>query len=198
MAVRSDSGAACILWALMLLVLPLNWLLAAAGAALIHEFCHGAAVILTGGKILALSPALFGIRMEIAPTSPGRELVCALAGPIGSLCLLVFLHRAPRLAFCGMVQGFFNLIPVWPMDGGRAVSCALSMLLPRRKAEWVEKWIFRVVVICIVFCSVFCLMVLHWGVFPVITAFFLLFRVWGEKFLANRPFSEYNRMIKQQ
>ena len=118
----------CILWAMLILTLPLKFLLAAMTAAMIHEVCHILAVRFTGGQILGLTLGTGGLTMDVAPMPPGAELLCALAGPIGSLFL--GLVPIPELAVCGVIQGLFNLIPLMPMDGGRALGCLLELTVP--------------------------------------------------------------------
>lgn len=115
----------CILWALLLLVLPLRLILAAGVAALFHESCHVLAIRLTGGAVTGIAIGAGGTVMETAPMKPGQELLCALAGPVGSF-LLVMAHRFfPLLSLCALVQGCFNLLPLYPLDGGRALTCVL-------------------------------------------------------------------------
>lgn len=120
------SPGACILAALLLLTVPLKWLLAAWTAAVFHELCHIAAVHICGGKILAAQIGACGAVMETAPMTAGRELICALAGPFGSLLLVLLFRYMPELAICGCVQGLYNLLPLYPMDGGRALRCVFS------------------------------------------------------------------------
>lgn len=116
-------GAACVLGALLLLTLPLNWLLAAMLAAMIHEACHALAVRCCGGTVWALEIGVGGARMDTSPLERGQEALCALAGPAGSLALLALGCRFPRLAICGLCQGAFNLLPLFPLDGGRVLRC---------------------------------------------------------------------------
>lgn len=117
----------CIMWSLLLLTLPLKLLMAAMGAALFHELCHWIAIRLLGGQVLGLTIGAGGMMMETAPMQLWRELICALAGPLGSLLLVLLYPYAPMLSLCALAQGCFNLLPLYPLDGGRAVRCALEL-----------------------------------------------------------------------
>ena len=118
----------CILWSLLLLALPLRLILAAMGAALVHELCHHTTIILMGGAVTGLRIGAGGIEMETLPMEPLRELVCALAGPMGSFLLVLLYEYMPLLALCALAQGCFNLLPLYPLDGGRAVRCVLEIV----------------------------------------------------------------------
>lgn len=122
----------CILWAMLLLVLPLRLILAAAAAALVHECCHVLAIRFLGGRILSVSVGAGGMVLETMPMTPGRELVCALAGPAGSFLAAGLGEWFPGMALCACVQGAFNLLPLYPLDGGRAAACGLRLWFPNR------------------------------------------------------------------
>ena len=121
---------ACFFWALLLLLLPLRWLGAAVLAALIHEGCHLAALEILGYPPRGMKVGPFGAQMELPSIPYGAELAACLAGPAGSLALLLLAGRFPRLALCGLIHGLFNLLPVYPLDGGRAVYCFCGTFLP--------------------------------------------------------------------
>lgn len=134
-------AAACLLGALLIMTLPLRWLFAALTAAVFHEFCHFLAVKLLGGKVLDVCIGPGGAVMQTLPMSRGREFLCALAGPMGSILLVCLCRTFPRVAFCALVQAAYNLLPVFPLDGGRALRCALERLTPKwadRICRWVE------------------------------------------------------------
>lgn len=122
----------CILLALLILTLPLQWILAAIIAALFHELCHMIAVILCGGRISGLRLRQSGAVMTACTMTAGREVVCALAGPAGSLLLLPFLHHLPRIAFCAAVHGIYNLLPLSHLDGGKVLRSVLRIAFPAR------------------------------------------------------------------
>lgn len=120
------SPGACILAAFLLLTVPLKWLLAAWFAAVFHELCHIAAIYACGGTVCEIKVGTGGAVMETGPMTAGMELLCALAGPLGSLLLALLLRRVPELAICGFIQGIYNLLPLYPLDGGRALRCLFS------------------------------------------------------------------------
>lgn len=122
------TAGACILWAFLVLVLPLQLLMAAGAAAVFHELCHILAVRLCGERILFLSVGAGGMLMETTPMTPGRELACTLAGPVGSFLLLLPCRFFPMISLCALVQGCFNLLPVYPLDGGRVLRCGISIV----------------------------------------------------------------------
>ena len=97
--------SACILAALLLLTLPLRWLMAAVFAAGVHEICHVLAVRLCGGRIFRIQIGPAGAALETDSLSFPREMLCALAGPAGSLLLLFLGKWFPEAAICGAVQG---------------------------------------------------------------------------------------------
>ena len=126
------SPFACIAAALLLLLLPLNWLLAAVAAAFVHEMGHLIAISATGGKVQAIRIEARGARMDTLLTSPKQELFCAASGPLASFGLLLLVNIFPRLAICALIQGVFNLLPVHPFDGGRILRCLLGILAPEK------------------------------------------------------------------
>ena len=128
------SAGGCILAATLLLLLPLPWVAAAATAALFHELCHGIAAILCNGNVRRIVIGSRGVVMEVEGLRPERELICALAGPLGGLVLLLWIRWIPRVAICALVQSIYNLLPVYPLDGGRALHCLVDLLFPRYSA----------------------------------------------------------------
>ena len=125
----------CIFLCLLLLTVPLPWVGAAILAAAIHECAHLGAIYLLGGRVEGLSLKLRGAEIQMEALPPFREFLAAAAGPLASLLLGLLLRQFPRLALCGLIQGLFNLLPIYPMDGGRMVSCLLGLFLRESTAR---------------------------------------------------------------
>jgi Zn-dependent protease/CBS domain-containing protein len=126
-------------------------LLALFGCVLLHEFGH----ILMARRFGVRTPDVIllpigGVaRLERIPDEPKQELLIALAGPGVTLGIIVLLYavlrvsggpvhpfavtpESPFLAFLLSVNIYlllFNLIPAFPMDGGRVLRAILASRL---------------------------------------------------------------------
>ena len=118
--------------AALVLLLPLDWLFAVLLASAVHEAGHLAAIYAFGGHADSVTVGLRGAEIHTVFPGKRKELFCAAAGPAASLLLISLYRFYPKLAVCAAVQGLFNLIPVYPMDGGRMLRCFLQWLCPRR------------------------------------------------------------------
>lgn len=117
-----DAGA-FFLWAMLLLVLPLKWIAAFVLASMWHEGFHYVAIRLVGAKVNRIRIGMCGIQMEVSNLTLGQECFCALAGPAGGFLLLLTVRWYPELSLCALVQSAYNLLPIYPLDGGRALKC---------------------------------------------------------------------------
>ena len=123
----------CLLMALMLLILPLEWLLALGLAVMLHELGHILALGLLDVPIFGITLSGRGVLLSVGTMLPHQAFLCALAGPLVSISLWLWVGWIPRAALLGMVQGIFNLLPVLPLDGGRAVAAVLDLCCPGKR-----------------------------------------------------------------
>ena len=161
--------------AFLLLVLPWQWVGAAVFAAGIHELCHIIALVLTGGEIRGIVISGSGATIRAECPCAWRECLSAMAGPLGSACMLLFYRQLPRVALCALVHCLYNLLPLFPLDGGRILRSILSITLSPLKAEIAER---RIGFVTYLLVAVFLLAVTHClGAAPLLLGILLLLRL---------------------
>ncbi|GKS60160.1 peptidase M50 [Nitrospira sp.] len=114
------------------------------GSLIFHELAHSLVARRYGLPIRSITLFIFGgvAQMDEEPPNPKTELLMAAAGPISSFVLsaafyatfdLAYRVQAPLswlgivgyLAFVNLLLGAFNLLPAFPLDGGRVLRAAL-------------------------------------------------------------------------
>lgn len=113
------------------------------GSVVVHELSHSLVARRHNLPMRGITLFIFGgvAQMEGEPASPGVEFYMAIAGPLTSIALgFIFygIHRAglnsmtldtlgvlAYLAWINWALAGFNLIPVFPLDGGRVLRSAL-------------------------------------------------------------------------
>ena len=130
-------------------VLANGWepLVTVLGAAAFHELGHWIALRILGAKAAALRLSVLGAAMEVdsGRLSYGRELAAVLAGPAGNLLAALALTAAargrwPAAVGANLVLCAFNLLPIRPLDGGRALYLLTSWLAGPAVGETAARW----------------------------------------------------------
>lgn len=134
--------------AAVLLIIPVQWIIAWMFAAVVHELGHYTAVRACGYQVFTVNINLNGALMETEPLGNG-EWICALAGPICGLLLLLTSKWFPRIAICALIQSAFNLLPIETMDGGRALSGIFTLLFSSKAANRIVSIVSHITLITI-------------------------------------------------
>ena len=137
------SAGALVLWAALLYLdgegLALQCLLACA----LHELGHLLAIYALGGEVACFRVTCVGAELRLSARTrlgPAAQFLAALAGPLVNLGTgFAALALAGKGGWCFAGLSFalaaFNLLPAAPLDGGRALWCALALLAGRVWAE---------------------------------------------------------------
>lgn len=148
------------------------------GAMALHELGHLAVMLLCGADIRRVTLRFADLRIEAGRLSYRQEFFCALAGPLVNLCCALSC-RAPAAPFAAasLVLGLYNLLPVWPLDGGRMLRCALCARLSPERAQRVCSAVSLAACMLLALAGLWLLFVRRAGVWPLGTAIYLIIRL---------------------
>ena len=78
-----------------------------------------------------------------------KKIIIAMAGPIINLLLAILFEKSDftQLAYTNLAIFLFNLILIYPLDGGRVIQSILRILLGRKKAEYITNIIINMCII---------------------------------------------------
>lgn len=170
------------------------------GCVILHEYGHALAARRFGVKTLdiIISPIGGIARLQKLPEKPKHELFVAIAGPLVNLSIALFLFAIAYITYqndflpspdesLGIISspfGFltlliwinlvlfvFNLVPAFPMDGGRILRALLAMKYGRLKATKLASIVGRVLAVVFVAIGLFGnVMLIFIGVFVFVMA----------------------------
>lgn len=155
-------------------------------ALICHEMGHLLAMKLGGVAVHDLRLSAAGAVINSGFTGYRQELACASAGPVFSflLCLCTF-RWYPRLSIVSAILGAVNLLPVYPLDGGRILRSALLLHWEQSKVDRILRFTTSVVCCLLMIVACWAAAELQAGLWPVFAALVILWRVgqadWQER-----------------
>lgn len=179
-----------------------GFILALFACVVLHEFGHALAARRFGIRTrnIVLLPIGGIASIEKTPEEPRQEILIALAGPavsFGIAAILWLLLRAgsgfatadplsltegnflQRLMLVNLLLGAFNLLPAFPMDGGRVFRAALSMRLGPLRATRIAALVAQAAAILLA------LVGMRYNLFLVLIAIFIWIGATAEAGLAS-------------
>jgi tetratricopeptide (TPR) repeat protein len=160
-------------------VLALLWLSGFILSILFHELGHAFVAKLVGVEVKGIFIWLLGglTNLTRKPEKPSHNLAISAAGPLvnmlmGFLLVLIYIvlylliPRAPTpsafiwmqtsmelcfsLAFLNVILVFFNLLPIYPLDGGNILHALLDGLFGKASADLITMLVSIPVLLCLI------------------------------------------------
>ena len=156
--------------AMGLLLIPLRLLVAIACSIAVHELSHMIAMRIMGIRIYSIRFGIRGALIESETLNNRQEFFCALAGPLGGALLLLLFRWLPVMALTGAIHSLYNLLPIYPSDGGRAFQSILGIHLPGRVGTHIAYCVEIITLIVVTAFSVYAAIRFRLGFLPILFA----------------------------
>lgn len=109
--------------------------------ALIHEIGHLIAGLLLGLKVKNITIMPFGVSVNFEDYSNKyiiKKIIIATAGPLVNLVIVIlgmYNNWNEDVIYANALIGMFNLIPLYPLDGGRILKYIIQLTTNSKEAE---------------------------------------------------------------
>ena len=164
--------------------------------AILHEFGHLVAGLLLGMKPEKMEIMPYGVSISFKLTPKDynqkikygnqlelKKIVVALAGPITNVIIMIVVLQmnmnivsSLMILYANLLLILFNLLPIYPLDGGRVIKGILHIGLGKMKAEKYTNRISFITLMIVTFISsivvyqaeniaVFLIVLVLWGMF---------------------------------
>lgn len=164
--------------------------------AILHEFGHLLAGLLLGMKPEKMEIMPYGVSISFKLTPEDynkkigrgnqlelKKIIVALAGPVTNFIIILIIWQLRVNIFLGLMMLYsnlllilFNLLPIYPLDGGRVIKGILHIFLGKMKAEKYCNHISFITLMIVTFISsiavyqaeniaIFLIVLVLWGIF---------------------------------
>lgn len=175
--------------------------------ALIHELGH-----LVCGVILGVEPDVlrimpFGFCIEFKTNVQDynekilqsnllsvKKIIVALAGPIVNIFIMVIatiFHWDNHIIYANLLITLFNLLPIYPLDGGRILKNIFKLLVGNRKANTYMNAVSNLFLIVLTMLSSIVILINK-----NIAIFAVILFLWSLILKENKRYNTYNKIYK--
>ena len=122
---------------------------------ILHEMAHFVVGLILNLKPEKIEIMPFGLSVSFQKNLDDdkiKEIFVALAGPLMSLALAILCRRI-EFVYSNIIILIFNLIPIYPLDGGRIIKGILHIIVGSETSEYLINKISNVTIIILTIIS---------------------------------------------
>lgn len=184
--------------------------------AIVHELSHLTAGVLLGFRPEELKLTPMGLSLKFKTNSKSRrnmkngnslnikKALIALAGPLANLSIFLVLgifhifkpeqtnsYTYYIILYSNFLIGVFNLIPIYPMDGGRIINEILKVFVGNKKAYKITYLLSKTVLIVLTILA--SIAILFWHNFAIV---FIIIYLWYLEMIEIRRYNKRKNIEK--
>jgi len=169
---------------------------------IIHEVGHIVAALICRVKVERCVIMPYGGEIQLKggnTIAPKKQLIIALGGPVATICCLAvtpFLDPllAEPLVKIQILLLAINIIPIWPLDGGRIIMSLIHIFYPRIR---MVEFYLSVSLILITLTVIITFILLPKTLFLLVLSIFLFFQIVNEWRYRKYRFAFEKHVIKR-
>lgn len=166
--------------------------------AIIHEMFHLLTGVILGYKVKKIKVEIIGFSMEFYEKQQKnndnmKKIIILLAGPIFNILIsLIFASLGiPIIFYINIVIAIFNLIPIYPLDGGQILNRLLRILYGTEKAYKITNSLNTIIMSIITAISSILILYIR-----NISIVIILIFMWYLVFKENKKYKEIQKYFK--
>ena len=178
-----------------------------------HEMGHLVCGIFMGlkPKALKIMPLGLSVEFEVLPkeynqkvakgnTLQIKKLCIAIAGPIMNLIIIAItmlfgqnmeIVRYQEIIYANLLIAIFNVLPIYPLDGGRIIKACMHIAKGRKKSTQLTNYISNITMI--LFTMLASIAIYY---YKNIAILFIICYLWGIVIIENRRYRLQKRIYK--
>lgn len=122
---------------------------------IMHELSHMIVALLLKIDIEEICLMPVGVNAKyLGRISPLKELIISISGPIGSL-IFAFLYNNKIYYLINICIVIFNIIPIYPLDGGRVLRVLLKFIFGDKIGQNISTYLTNILVIIFLLVGIF-------------------------------------------
>lgn len=122
---------------------------------IMHELSHMIVALLLNVDIAEISLMPVGVNAKyVGKISMLKELLISIAGPIASI-FFAFIYNNKLYFMINICIVIFNMIPIYPMDGGKILRVILMCLFGEKKGRNISTYITNFLIVILILISLF-------------------------------------------